>query len=214
MIKTIRIMILALLAITYLADISEAVQASANTKSYSNHSYDQTGPKEEIKGPPAPEITHNPPLEIPSFQDYYITAMINNLGGGIPLIYYRFDGDKNYLRRAFRVKPSGEFEFKILSAALTGKKLDYYIEVATGSQVLASLGDKDNPMTVKIVAPVSNSIFLWVVIGLIGVAGILYFPTIMKNSLRETRTTKPGTQKIAVGKSGRASKLHLSARGK
>lgn len=160
--KTIKIGILTLLTITFSSGIVWGVKAIDGRGGYSQHSYDRTTSQNQNVEQQLPEIIHNPPLQIKSTEDFYINAKINNLGNGIPIIYYRFEGDNHYYKRAMRKSPTtGDFQFKILGAALTGSQLDYYIEVATGSRVLASLGSEETPISVAIIAPQSKTTILY-----------------------------------------------------
>ena len=209
---------IAILAIMILALVSGsvwAVQAADAGRNYSSHSYHQQKQEKKVQQEILPEIIHHPPLQISSTEDFYITAEIKNLGNGIPIIYYRFDGDKNFYKRAMRKSTSSEnFQFMILGAALTGKQFEYYIQVATGSRVLASLGDDKTPITVAILAPQHNSTILYlavaaVIIGLIVKTFVSASNKSNKeNNKEKTRVTKALNDQLTSKKK----KPQLSAR--
>jgi hypothetical protein len=202
--------IIVLLAVAVLANSAWAVKA-ADKRGYSNHSYQQQKPKPEEVKEILPEIIHNPPLQISSTEDFFVSATINNLGIGIPIIYYRFDGDDNYYKRALRKGPSGQFQFKILSAALTGKQLEYYIEVATGSKVLATLGTDINPIKVAIIAPVHNMIMLYLAIAA-GVIGLIAKLVISMNNKSKSSKEKDKTSPVKAIEVRKKKQPQLSAR--
>jgi hypothetical protein len=202
--------IIVLLAVATFANSAWAVKA-ADKRDYSNHSYHQQKPKQQEVKEILPEIIHNPPLQISSTEDFFVSAKINNLGIGIPIIYYRFDGDKNYYKRALRKAPSGQFQFKILSAALTGKQLEYYIEVATGSKVLATLGAKVSPIKVAIIAPAHNMIMLYLAIAA-GVIGLIARIVISINSKSKASKEKASTVKTVEAKRKRQPQLSARSR--
>jgi hypothetical protein len=201
------------LATLLLANAAWAVKAADTRGGYSSHSYQQPKPVQQEVKEILPEIIHNPPLQIPSDKDFFINATINNLGLGVPIIYYRFDGDDNFYKRALRKGPSGQFQFKILSAALTGKKLEYYIEVSTGSKVLATLGTDTNPIKVAIIPPAHNTVILYLAIaaGVIGVLSKLFASLNNKNkAIKDKEKTK--TVKAVQAKKKRQPQLSARSR--
>ncbi len=133
---------------TFIGDGSAIQVVGGNN--YSTHSYEQTQP-----APPPPEeilpvIIHHPVSEIPSGKDFIITADIREIGMGTPIIHYRFGDSKKYITNVLKPKSPNNYEFKILAAALTDKKIEYYIEVITGSRVLATYRSAENPVVVSI----------------------------------------------------------------
>jgi hypothetical protein len=199
-----------LLAVAILANSAWAVKA-ADKRTYSNHSYHQQKPKPQEVKEILPEIIHNPPLQISSTEDFFVSATINNLGIGVPIIHYRFDGDNNYYKRALRKAPSGQFQFKILSAALTGKQLEYYIEVATGSKVLATLGTDINPIKVAIIAPAHNMIMLYLAIAA-AVIGLVIKLVISINNKTKALKEKDKTSAVKAVEVKKKKRPQLSAR--
>ena len=216
MTRIFRISVIAIFALALYAGAAWGVKAVDGKGGYSHHSYQQQKPQKQEVQVVLPEIIHTPPLQISSTSDFLISAQITNLEktGGIPIIYYRFDGEKDYYKRAFHRVPSGRFEFKILSAALTGKKIEYYIEVATGSKVLASLGDEKVPIEVAIVGPVHNKVFLWAAI--VAIVAAIVVKLVMSTTIKSYKEkTKEKTKTVAaVNKPGQRQRKHpqLSAR--
>ncbi len=205
--------ILALLILAFTAGTGWGVKALDGRGGYSQHSYHQTVQVKQAKKELLPEIIHNPPLQIKSTDDFFIDAQINNLGNGIPIIYYRFDGDDHYYKRAMRKSPSGNFQFKILGAALTGDQLDYYMQVATGSRILATLGDEKVPISVAIVAPQGKTTLLYFAIA--AVIGILAVKVVSANKRRknaELKKEKTRSTKAVAPKPRPKRKAQLSAR--
>lgn len=117
---------------------------------YSTHSYEQTQPAPAPPEEVLPVIIHYPVAEIPSGKDFIITANVKEIGMGTPIIHYRFGNSKKYMTNVLKPKSPGNYEFKILAAALTDKKIEYYIEVITGSRILATYRSAENPVVVSI----------------------------------------------------------------
>jgi len=188
-----------------------AVKAADSGHDRAEHSYDRH--KQEQAAPEVllPEIIHNPPLQISSTEDFNINAKINNIGLGIPIIYYRFDGNKNYFKRAMHGTKESNCEFKILSAALTGDQLDYYIEVATGSEVLATLGSQDNPIKVRIIAPKHNTVILYLAIGT-AIAGLIARAAISSIKKAKAIKAKEKAQELKTAPARKKRQPQLSAR--
>jgi hypothetical protein len=192
------------------------MKAADGRGGYSRHSYHQTKQDKKQIEEVLPEIIHNPPLQIKSTEDFYITARIKNLGNSIPIIYYRFEGDKKFYKRAMRKSPSEDFQFMILGAALTGDYIEYYIQAATGSRVTASLGDESNPINVGIIAPKTSSKIMYLFV-FAGVAGLVIKVLSSANKKKKqaiktkdkTRVTK-AVGKTTANKS--RAKMKLSAR--
>ena len=147
-----------------------AIQLEKGKKSLSTHSYHQKKPKQEVKKEILPVIIHNPVFEIPSSENFNISAAIKNLGLGLPIVYYRFGNDRNFFKRALARSKTGEFRLEILSAALTDDKIDYYIEVSTGSKTLANYGSKDSPVTVLITHPKQSKTIFYAALFVMGIA--------------------------------------------
>ncbi|MCD6161561.1 MAG: hypothetical protein J7K40_04000 [candidate division Zixibacteria bacterium] len=164
--------LLTVVFILMLAAQTWAIQLGKGKRNMAVHSYHQKKPKPEQKKEILPEIIHNPVFEIPSSEDFNISATIKNMGLGLPVVYYRFGNDKNFFKRALSRSESGKFELEIFSAALSDDKIDYYIEVTTGSKVLANYGSKDNPVTVKIIYPNQSKKILYAALFIFGIAVI------------------------------------------
>jgi len=211
--KLVKTTILALIILAFTASGGWAVKAVDGRGGYSQHSYHQTVPENNTNKELLPEIIHNPPLQIKSTDDFFINAQINNLGNGIPIIYYRFDGDDHYYKRAMRKSPSGHFQFKILGAALTGSRLDYYMQVATGSRVLATLGTEETPISVAIIAPQSKTTLLYFAIAAgLGFGVIKLVSANKKRKKAELKKDKTRVTKAAAQKVKPKRKAQLSAR--
>jgi|GEM_PF-2419885 len=138
-----------LLAAVIFINTGAAIQVGGG-HAYSTHSYEQTQP-----APPPPEevlpvIIHYPATEIPSGKDFIITANVKEIGMGTPIIHYRFGNSKKYITNVLKPKSPDNYEFRILAAALTDKKIEYYIEVITGSRVLATYRSAEDPVVVSI----------------------------------------------------------------
>lgn len=207
--KTFKINLITTCALALFTGAAWGVNAADKSGGYSQHSYHQQKPAKLEIQVILPEIIHTPPLQISSTEDFFIAAQITNLEttGGIPIIYYRFDGDKDYFKRALRKSNSGQFQFKILSAALTGNKIEYYIEVSTGSKVLASLGDKNTPIQVAIVGPAHNTVVLWLAI-IAAAVGLLAKLVISANARSRKAKAREKTRVVVAAEPVERPKRH------
>lgn len=207
-----KIGILASMIIAFMSGAVWGVKALDGRGGYSKHAYHQTKPAKQVIKEVLPQIIHNPPLQIKSTEDFFINAQIKKLGNGIPIIYYRFDGDTRYYKRAMRKSPSGQFQFKILGAALTGSQIDYYIEVATGSRLLASLGDESVPISVAIISPESKTAILYFVF-FAGIAGLVIKIVSLSNRKKRTELVQKNKRVMKTSESASLKrKAQLSVR--
>jgi len=149
-----------------------AIQVANPNQPWSSHSYEQAAPAPvQVLKEDKPIIIHTPPLEIPSNKDFYISAIIKEIGPGSPIIHYRFGDTKKYYTRLMHQEEPQIYAIKILSAALVDNKIDYYIEVSTGTKSLASMGTESDPMSVKIT---THGLPSWiVVVGILAIIGVL-----------------------------------------
>jgi hypothetical protein len=145
-----------------------AVQMGKESRRHTKHSYHQTKLVKKEKALP-PEIIHNPIYEIPSTENFNITAEIKNISLGLPIVFYRFGDDKHFFKRALKKTDSGAFSLEILSAALTDNKVDYYIELSTGSKSLANYGTKEIPVSVEIIHPTQSTSIFYAALLVIGI---------------------------------------------
>ena len=164
-----------------------AIQQSKDRVRHSKHSLHQTKPKNEKKAVELPENIQNPVSEIPSTEDFTISATINNIGIGMPIIQYKFGSDKNYFKRALKRTESGDYEINIFSAALTDNKIDYYIEISTGSKTLANFGSENDPVTVQIIHPKQSKSIIWVILLAVGVFVVVKVVSIQRAYFKEER---------------------------
>jgi len=166
--------IIAMIAALAMVSPANAIQMGENNAAWSAHSYEQQRPQppEEIKED-IPIIVHNPMPEISSNKDFFIVATIRNIGAGTPIVHYRFGESRDYFTRVLHQSEPGEYGLKVLSAALTDDKIEYYIDVTTGARSLASFGSEANPVQVKIVSPRP---MLWLIAaGILAAISILIF---------------------------------------
>jgi len=120
-----------------------------------------------------PMISHSPLPEIRADDDFFIVATINNIGNGTPVVHYRFKDSEAYFTRTLHQSEAGIYGLKILSAALTNDKVEYYIEVTSGARTLATFGSESDPIEVKIASP--KPLIWMIAAGVLTLASIFIF---------------------------------------
>ena len=84
---------------------------------------------------------------------------------------------------------------------MTDNKIDYYIEVSTGSKILASYGTKDSPVTVKVNHPKQGKSILWLAALILGVAAVVKVVATQRAYYKkERRQAAPNRKKSASKK--------------
>lgn len=193
-----------LLAMT-LAGKTGAFQVAGSEGQYSVHSYDQTAPNTSAQSEILPTIFHQPVTEISASEDFKITAGVQNLGLGVPIVRYRFGDSKKYFTNVLKPVRPDVYEFKIMSAALNDKKLDYYIEVVSGSRTLANFGTLAAPITVKVKSTGSNR--LAIILGFMAIGTIIVIKVV--GSARQSGPIAAGRNDLRIKrKTGKFAKSH------
>jgi hypothetical protein len=188
---------------------AQSFQVAGSGSSYSNHSYEQAPVDTVIQQEVLPTIIHFPVEEATKAEDFHITATVENLGLGVPVVHYRFGDSPKYSKNVMKPIQPDVYDFKILAAALSESKISYYIEVVDGSRTLANFGTVAQPVTVGLKS--GGHGWLYTLMSFVLVGALFLFRVVSnsrKTQAATIRTSRPQTDIKPQNKSGKFARSH------
>jgi hypothetical protein len=187
----------------------QSFQVAGSGSNYSNHSYEQAPVDTVVQQEVLPTIIHFPVDEATKAEDFHITATVENLGLGVPVVHYRFGDSPKFSKNVMKPIQPDVYDFKILAAALSENKISYYIEVVDGSRTLANFGTVAQPVMVGLKS--SGHGWLYTLMSLIFVGALFLFRAVInsrKPQPASVRTTRPQTNVKPQSKSDKFARSH------